>query len=363
MADDNANGQGEFQSRMQLVLTTAPRQLLAALQNLELGELNSAVTILNHALSQMPKEHSEWTGTFYCCRAFCFKEMERFQEAVESAWEGAGLELNLVGKWYYHDVMDHSLNCLDSLDMAYDAACDAISFYEAEGSTSNWAIHLERKANILKQMAAYHSRDEKKQGEAKAEIIDAINSICKAISLIPNDLEEAEGELEAIYHIAARVGVRAEDLNLLNGLPNIDRIVDRFFTNDALNDQAVAEYFNKAIDLRKQGERSQAVKYFLKALSICKENTLESRAYKAFISYQFGVCLLIMHNLEGIWPSATIDHERMAAIKQIQDLWNFTLNTYNSLDSRFLADFDKRFPLSESSWNIKRDPLMSIKTE
>ena len=353
----------EFKIKMNDLLMKAPPQFLNAFQYLSSNNLNETAAIFAFTIPQLKSIDKEWAGTACCCYAFCMKEAEQFQEAIKNAKQGKELGLNLVGFWYYHDVMDHSLNYINDLPAALEAANEAIEFFSKENSIGDEVNHLSRKANILKQMAAPISRDENKKNEAKDLIIDAIYSLCKSLSMIPDEWEEMKGELDGIYRIASRVGVKTEDLKFLDSMTNIRNIIQIYFSEHSLTGGTVSEYFNKAIDLRKQGNRNEAVKYFMKALDICNEEEPEDRAFKAFIAYQCGVCLLKMHSLEGIRPTTKIDHNKLEAVKQIQNLWNDTLRIYNSLDSKFLLEFNKRYNLTDSSWNINRDPIMSIKIE
>lgn len=353
----------EFKIKMNDLLMKAPPQFLNAFQYLSSDNLNETAAIFAFTIPQLKSINKEWAGTACCCYAFCMKEAEQFEEAIKNSKQGKELGLNLVGFWYYHDVMDHSLNYINGLPAALEAANEAIEFFSKENSIGDLVNHLLRKANILKQMAAPISRDENRKNEAKELIIEAIHSLLKSLSMIPDEWEEMKGELDAVYRIAARVGVKTDDLKFLDSMTNINHIIRIYFSEDSLTVAAVSEYFNMAIDLRKQGNRNEAIKYFRKALDICSEEKPEDRAFKAFISYQYGVCLLKMHNLEGIRPTTKIDHKNLEAVRQIQNLWNDTLRLYNSLDSKFLSDFDKRYNLTESSWNIKRDPIMSLKVE
>lgn len=351
-----------FQRRMELQMHDAPPPFLEPFQYLMNRDLNQAMNSLIANIPALEEIDKEWAGTAYCCYAHCLKEVGRYQDAVEYAQKGRQLGLNLVGSWYHHDAMVNSLNYIDMLPEAAQAVNEAIRFYESEESSLDMADHLSRKANILKQIAAAISYDSERFEEAKPLIIEAIHSICKSFSIMNPGWEEMKEELNAIFRIAARVGVKREDLGFLDDMANIEKIVETYLDVRKLSRGAVAECHKLAGKAIQEGNRLGAISHFERAIKIAGEREPEDRAYKAFIAYQYGICLMKMHRLDDIRFANMFDPEVHGAIKKIQHLWNETIRLYSTLSADFISDFDRRLPpgLSHAVRTIKQDPLMSI---
>src|SRR5258707_6734562 len=73
--------------------------------------------------------------------------------------------------------------------------------------------------------------------------------------------------------------------------------------DSSANNQSAAEKFNAAHDHIRQGDREAAAIDYQQAFDLLEENSAANCAFKAFIAYQHGVCLLKGHQLEGKTPN------------------------------------------------------------
>lgn len=378
----------DYQSRVNAQLAEAPQLFLEAFQYLP-NDLNQCAMLLENAIPTLKEINPVWTGNALCCYAYCLKELERYDDAIQKAEEGKELGFNLVGAWYYHDAMVYSLNYTDRLLAAQVASGDAITFFRQENSPGNLADHLARKANILKQMAAHISRGQGQMevaatGErltiapasAKSLIIEAIEAICESISIFSTGWEDLREELDAISNIATRVGVRREDLAFLETMPNISTIIEPYLgshrlarssssqseqrgqqpTTSALDSNQtsrVEDLIEMAAAAVRNGNRHEAIQHYKNALEIAVEGEPEDRALKAFVAYQYGVFLLNVHGRERLDNNS---------ISKIRELWNTTLRLFSTLTEKQLSDFAQRYPpgLWAAKNAIEDDPLMRL---
>lgn len=103
-----------------------------------------------------------------------------------------------------------------------------------------------------------------------------------------------------------------------------------------LSPEDPSDYYNLAIRSIQQGNRVAAVNYYLKALNALDEETGNSRAFKAFVAHQCGVCVLKHYEMEGVDPRqyAKKQHDRAAMIRK---LWGSTLRLATTLGPEDLA--------------------------
>jgi len=327
------------------------------------GDLESCEEAFRAAIPLVRRSAPEWAGTAHCLYAGTLKEMENHLAAIEHAGIGKELGLNLVGQWFYFDVMEYCLNQLDRLDEALQIADQAIKFFEQNGLEGFHADHLSRKANVLKQMAAPLSRDPAGSKEAKALITQALYAICKSLSINKTEWKSQEEEFKHISRIAARVGVTADDLGFLDSMDDVRDLVNPYMGTTSLPRRSAAQLYNLAIEAIKKNDRALAVRYYADALSLTREDNPEDRAFKAFLAYQYGVCLLKMNRLEVFDPSTRLSAAGCHAIVQIQALWNTTRRLFSSLDPELIGRWDQRFPpgLTDAVGRIEQDPWMQMK--
>lgn len=349
----------ESKTKINELLNEAPPEFIEAFKYITNNDLTQASVYFNIGIPKLKSSSSPWTGSAYCCYAYCLKLMGKFNQALENAITGKEFGLNLLGEWYYYEVTDDTLNNLDRLDEALEASNEAIDFFTNVNSVGDMVSHLERKANICKQLAAGLSKNENSLNIAKTNIIEAIHSICKSLSLIPDDWEEIKEELHTISRIAARTGVLRSELVFLDSMKNIESIINTYFSASTLSRTAVSEYSNMAFKSVSENDRASAIIYFQKALNASIEENEQDIGFKAFIAYQYGLCLLKHHNLESI----TSDPSHLEIKQQIKSLWETTISCYNKLSSETIVQFNHNFKLTDCVWNINRDPIMQINSK
>ena len=357
--DTSASPQS-FEIRSQAELRGAPPQFIRAFYTLGNIEPKQSMEAFASVIPNLSEDYPMWAGTGMCCYAYCLKEMEEYQEAVARAENGKQLGLSLMGHWYYHDVVVQSLNMLDELPRALQAAEAAIQFFRDERSSGNTASYLVSKANVLKQMAAHLSSQEESKAVAKTCTVEAIKAICTSLSINSEGMEDVREELGALASIAARVDVRAPDLDFFRGLsPEILPFIEQQFGNMNLKDLTAMELFNQSVETRRRGDREHAAILLKRALNVATEQTDEDRAFKAFLAYQHGVNLLKANNLETYHAGRQLSPAEAKAADEIRFAWKECLRLYETVGQQHLSEFSKRFAnLTDAVWNIKRDNLM-----
>jgi tetratricopeptide (TPR) repeat protein len=132
--------------------------------------------------------------------------------------------------------------------------------------------------------------------------------------------------------------------------------------NDSIaRNHAAAEKFNAAHDHIRQGDREAAAMDYQQAFDLLEENTVANCAFKAFIAYQHGVCLLKHHQLEGKTPTQIFASQHSVA-ELIKQKWNETVRLYNMLKDVDVQRFEDQFHLASIIQAIMRDPLMEEDT-
>jgi tetratricopeptide (TPR) repeat protein len=343
----------DFKNKINVEINSLPEEIPQSLHQISLGNYQLAFTILNYCIQQ-----GYGAGTPYCLQGYCLCQTGNEVEAINLCVKGKAVGINVLGSWYYYDVMVRALNNINDLERASKSVNEAINFFIENNSPGDQSDHLARKANILKQMAATLSRDLTKQSVAKEYIINAIQAICESISIFKEGWEELGEEIQAIGRIAGRVGVRSTDLPFLYQFSNISFLIEKYYTSKVLNQNIISENYNLAVDKFNEGNKIEAARLFEIAFSYCPENSAEDRAWKAIVAYRYGVCLWKLHHIEALSNLKNTSIEIQSAIEKIRSLWGYTLDVYKSLDKIFIKDFDQRLPLSTSVRNIVEDRLM-----
>ena len=343
----------DFRKRINDEINSLPEEIPESLHHISQGNYQFAFTILNYCIQQ-----GYGLGTPYCLQGYCLSQSGNEGEAINLCIKGRTVGINVLGSWYFYDVMVRALNNINDLERALKTVNEAINFFIENNSPGDQSDHLARKANIFKQMAAPLSRDLTKQSVAKEYIIDAIQAICESISIFNEGWEELDEELQAIGRIAGRLGVKSSDLPFLNHMPNISFLVEKYYTSKSLNQNIISENYNLAVDKFNEGNRMDAAQLFGIAFNNCPENSDEDRAWKAIVAYRYGVCLLKLYRVEELPNLNNTNIEIKSPIEKIRSLWGFTIDTYKSMDKNFMKEFDKRLPLSTSVRNIVEDRLM-----
>lgn len=394
----------ELNERMNEQLMKAPPPFLDAFQPLVAGDFIRAAESFMEAIPVLAKIDKVWEGVAYCCLAYILKEQGNYQDAILNARHGKECGLNLAGYWYYYDALIDSLDLTDRLAEAITTTEEAIQFYSRENSAISVADYLNIKINILKQIAwalssdpmefvyAYRLKSVPPEIEnqitrktfilkqmapilgsgknylayAKDFILDAIRSICEFLLIVSNPSEKIKEQWKGVSNIAARVGIKGEDLNFMEEYGNIKKFLEPYFGIKILNRKAVTEYYNMAVSAREKGNRQTAVQYFKEAFAFCGEEVPPERGFKALIAYQYGVCLWHIHGLQDYGLSDYLQEENLPAetkeaIKQIRILWKECVRLYSTLDNEEIADLDRRHSgrLTNAIESIERDPIMS----
>jgi len=343
----------DFRKRINDEINSLPKEIPESLHHISQGNYELAFNILNYCIQQ-----GQGLGTPYCLQGYCLSQTGNEKEAINLCVKGEAVGINVLGSWYYYDVMVRALNNINDLEGALETVNEAVNFFIENNSPGDQSDHLARKANILKQMAAPLSRDLTKQSIAKEYIIGSIEAICESISKFNDGWEVLDEELQAIGRISGRVDVKSNDLPFLYQLPNISFLVEKYYTSKVLNQNLILENYNLAVDKFNEGNKKEAAQLFDIAFSHCTVISNEDRAWKAIVAYRYGVCILKLYHIENISNLINLSEEIKSAIEKISNLWSFTLQTYGSLDKNFIKDFDQRLPLSTSVKNIKEDRLM-----
>ena len=353
----------DFDTKLNAELDSAPSQFLNVINFLSKGDIDNCIKILKRIIPEFEKRGDYWTGAAYCCYAYCLKHLGYWKEAIEEAKKGESFGLNLSAYWYYHDVMVNAMNFIDNMPVALGNVNEAIEFYRKRNSLGNVSYFLSSKANILKQLASEASRELINYPKAKEYVIEAIESIVESYSLFNSDWKESREDLSALSNIAARVYVNENDLINLKKFKYVEDLVKEYFDAKLLAQKAVSENFNRAIDAVKGGDRKTASEFYDLAYKIASEDTEEDKAYKAFLGYQYGICLLHIYNLINYKPSHVLSAEQKEAIIKIQKIWEKTNLLYQSLSKDKTDDFNNRFPpgLTSAVDNIENDIISKIK--
>lgn len=347
--------QKKWQSRMNAEIVKAPPEFLQAFETFCSGNVSSAEKLFSQCAL-----HGIWTGTSSCIVAYICKERGEYDQAIMFAKAGKKFGIEFPGYWYYYDSMIISLNETDQLLDCLKIIDEAIEFFSRENSPTDLANYYSLKSNVLKQMAApySHNIDNLSQARAKELIIEAIRCICQSMIITSEGWEQdLKEELNGHMRIAARVGVTRSDLRFLEKMQEIRAITNKFFANRPLTLQAVSQCFNEAQEKWMKGNRQEANSWFKRAIQIAPEDTLRDRAFKAFTTYQAGVNLLKIINLDDNRPDKIVDAQTRKAVEEIRSLWKTTLRLYDSLNPEAIAEFDKDWSpgLTDAVWNIKRD--------
>jgi hypothetical protein len=213
---------------------------------------------------------------------------------------------------------------------------------------------LRIKANVLKQLAAPTSRDLSRQSEANDMVVEAIRCLCLACSMEPGSKDQWQEEIEALMRIAGRVGVLRRDLPFLDGLGGLDDWKGRYFTPEQMQGQVGAQNWNMAVECVKSEDRSTAALWYKRALPMIGEDSSNARAFKATVAYQYGLCLLKMHGMEGLNVHRLSGSQKQAAAK-IRPLWQQALRLCASLDDTSPEDHESTGRITRA---ILGDPLM-----
>ncbi len=349
----------EWQKRFDNELSKAPNEFKQAWSYFCDGDIATAEKSLAMcALAGL------WPGTASSILAFFELEKKNYYRAIELALAGENYGLEFPGYWYYYKSLASSYNFIDELDKCIRVINEAIDFFTVEDSPSDLSGFYFHKSNVFKQVAGplSHNIDGKSQSDAKECIKTAIECLCKSLAIISDGWEsDVKPELEGIARIAARVGIRRNDLPFLEEMLEIKEITNQYFSDSHLVELCVIVSFNEANNNVETGNRVDADLWFRRALELAPEEKKDDIAFKGIVYYLTGVNLLRLHNLKGS-NFYQMDESTINIRRDIKSLWNQSVRLYNSLDPGFVADFDKRMPpgLTESVWNIKRDPIMNL---
>lgn len=349
-----------YDQKLDLELEQAPSNFLFAIKSLTNSDITTCIDVLKSIIPKYEEQGNNWTGSAYCCLAYCYKQQGNWKDAIELAEKGDGFGLNITGYWYYHDVMVNAMNSADRVEDALLNARNAVNFYRERNSILNTSNFLLSKSNILKQLAAVCSKELISYPKAKEYVIEAIEDIVESYSLYNISWDESKEDLIALSNIAARVGVVSDDLNKIYEFKNVQSMVTEFFSPKILIDKAVSENFNKAVDSIKKNDRGIAAVFYEIAYQVAPEDSEENRAFKALICYQCGVNLLYLYKLDQRVSKEIYTIEQINIIKQIQKYWKETIRLISSLSQNFIHDFDRRLPpgLRSAVKNILSDRIM-----
>ena len=342
-------------------LKLAPDRFKGAFKLLSEGEYSAA----EQYYSTCAIDDGLWYYAAQAIVAFLQNQRGDHRAAIASAKCCRPLDLPLSGCYYYYYALTDSLNQMDCLMEALTVIDEAIDYFDREDSPSNLANYHFRKANILKQMASPLSRnlEQHSQNIAKELIVESIKNICESLQLYSEGWASDSGlisDLKSIAAIAARVGVKKENLIVLNGMDEIGMLTEQYFSSGGLAGQTLAECFKMAVEEIKMNSRNEAALWYDRGLQAAPLENPEDRAMKAFVAYQAGVNLLKLHGLENNNLSVSRETYSTAAVDMIRRYWKQALDLYSELNPETIAEFDKKWPpgLSIYAWNIKRDPLM-----
>lgn len=351
----------DYNVKLNAELDSAPTQLGNAIFHLSKGDIENCINILKTLLPEFENRGDYWTGAAYSCYAYCLMQLGYWKEAIHKAKKANEFGLNLVGYWYYFDVMVNALNYIDEVHEALINANEAIDYYRKRHSMQNVAYFLSTKANILKQLASQSSREFNTYSTAKEFTTEAIDSLVESYSLFPGDSKESQAEFLALSTIAARVGITETDLIHLHNYHNVQNLISQYFTNRILIPASVTENFNKAVDSTQNKDRAIASKYFEFAYERALEDTEEDRAFKVLLCYQYGVCLLFLSRLDKYRPGQQLNPDQMFTAKKIKSIWEHARRLYSRLSKDKIEDFNNRMSpgITSAIDNIEKDVLFN----
>lgn len=230
LAANQAPIAGAYAERVTAEINAAPDAFKRAFVLMSQGNLDGAAQAFSACVAFGGEGITDdWANTASCCSAYCVAETGDFEGALMLAELGKGMCFRECGAYYYFSAMWNALNQLDRLPEALAIANDGVAYFTQRSSAADVAVHLGRKANILKQMASHLSRSPEPQ-RARPVITEAIKSYCDSLSITTAGWNDGDAEeLDGMSRIAARVGISRRDLAFLDAMPRVDALVRRFF--------------------------------------------------------------------------------------------------------------------------------------
>ena len=127
-----------------------------------------------------------------------------------------------------------------------------------------------------------------------------------------------------------------------------------------IRNQAATDDFNNAVLAIRQGDRKSAIVHYQTAFDLLGEVFAPDRAFKAIVAYQYGVCLMKLHNLDEERNLAILSGVQQEAANKIRNLWQETIRLYSTLDASTIGHYSRLFPpgLALAVDAIVSDPLM-----
>jgi tetratricopeptide (TPR) repeat protein len=348
-----------------------------------LGRLDEAIECLDRAVALNPKDAANWMN-----KGLCLRDMDRIQEALPCFDTAIQVEPRNPLLWFNKGVVFGQLGEADRELACYDRAL-GLDQRDIQ-SWVNKGVVLVQQGKIEAAVECYdHALNVDPtfvtalQNKGAALLIGARQSealVCfdRALGLDQElagawllkgrallEIGRVEEALSS-YEAAERLGRQnaSEGIDKCRRLlsarqgqtpPSITRDLDSTATS-----QNPSGYYNMAIRSIQQGDRNAAVGYYSKALSLLGEETSNSRVFKALISYQCGVCVLKLSEMEDFDPKQFSMQQRDAK-GMIRHLWGSTLRLYDTLSTEDLrSGFGALLP--KAIQNINKDPIMAHMT-
>jgi tetratricopeptide (TPR) repeat protein len=341
-----------YETEVQVVLQSAPSPFGAAFATLGGTDGAASFQAFRQAISSLRATHPSWAGTASACCAWLLMRNKQYEPALALADQGREIGLTLPGWYYYYDAVVDSLNMLDRLPKAADAAREAIAFYRPRDAAVQEAEFSLRLANILKQLAFHASQSPASHEEARAFVLEALGAIDRCLQVEGDPDANVREELDGLSRIAARCALPLAAVEALSA----HRAIVARFGRGHQEGVRVMDLFNLGQSAVENGDRHTAHGFYSRALEQSPEDTAVQRAFKILLAYQLGLNLWKLHEMQR--PAISLNpHDWPPEAEQVRDAWRTCLRLYETLT----LDEVKAFIMADVRdivWSIKQDPII-----